>query len=322
VKTTDRIFVTGHQGLAGSAIVAGLKQRGYQNLILRSRLELDLMNSIDVSKFFELEKPEYVFMAAAKVGGILANKSFPGEFIHENLAMQLNVIEASRRNHVKRLIFLASSSIYPKSAPQPLREDSLMTGPLEDTNRPYAVAKLAGIEQCWAYNRQYGTRYIALIPTNLYGPGDRYDLRNSHVLPSLLQKIVEARDTSQAEVVVWGSGDPLREFLFSADMADACIFVANLTEETYGALLCEDIAPVVNVGSGIEISIKDLANSICSAVGYSGNLVFDATKPDGVMRKLLDSTRIKKLGWSSLVSLEDGIILAYESAANAGIFGK
>jgi len=317
----SRIYVAGHRGLVGSAICKSLERQGFHNLIRRTHQELDLADTAAVNLFFEIEKPEYVFLAAAKVGGILANNTYPAEFIHDNLVIQSNIIDASYRNGVDRLIFLGSSCIYPKACPQPIKEEYLLTGPLEPTNRPYALAKIAGIEECWSYNRQYGTKYIAAMPTNLYGPGDNYDLNNSHVLPALIRKVVEAKKKNASELVVWGSGTPLREFLFNADMADACVFLANLSNEIYGKLLRTDEPPLINVGSGKEVTIRGLAEIVCRVLNFDGELVFDSTKPDGTLRKLMDSSKINSLGWQPRVSLEDGIRIAYEAASDAGIFG-
>jgi GDP-L-fucose synthase len=314
------IYVAGHRGLVGSAIRASLERQGFRNLILRTHGELDLSNTDAVNDFFTIEKPEYVFVAAAKVGGILANNTYPAEFIHDNLIIQSNVIHAAYKNDVDRLIFLGSSCIYPKAAPQPIKEEYLLTGPLEPTNRPYALAKIAGIEECWSYNRQYGTKYIAAMPTNLYGPGDNYDLNNSHVLPALIRKVVEAKARGAEELVVWGSGTPLREFLFNADMADACVFLANLSDDVYGKLINNDEPPLINVGSGKEVTIRELAHIVSSVLGFDGRLAFDSTKPDGTPRKLMDSSKINKLGWHAKVSLEDGIKIAYNAAKESGLF--
>jgi GDP-L-fucose synthase len=307
------IFVAGHRGLAGSAIARGLLASGYTNLILRSRQELDLADSIGTRLFFEEKRPEYVFLAAAKVGGVLANFDYPADFITENLKIQSNVIESAMRCGVKRLLFLGSSCIYPKLARQPIQEEYLLTGPLEFTNRPYAVAKIAGIEMCWACNRQYGTKFLAAMPTNLYGTGDHYDLRASHVLPALIRKTHEALEHEQQSVVVWGSGTPLREFLFSDDMATAAIFLMNLPEPQFESLLngCE-LPPLINVGSGEELSISDLALTVFKVLGYTGDLVFDTAKPDGTPRKLLDSSRLFNLGWKPRISLSQGIRLAWD----------
>jgi GDP-L-fucose synthase len=313
LEQSSRIYVAGHRGLVGSAICRSLQRLGFSNLLQRTRDELDLTDANAVDTFFAQSKPEFIFLAAAKVGGILANSTYPADFVRENLAIQSNVIDASYRHGVERLIFLGSSCIYPKLCPQPIREEYLLTGPLEPTNRPYAIAKIAGIEMCWAYNRQYGTRYLAAMPTNLYGPGDNYDLQNSHVLPALIRKVVEAKAAGKREVVVWGSGTPLREFLYSDDMADACVFLINLDDKKFSSLLVENEPPLINVGGGKDLSIRELAELICRVIGFDGSLVFDTAKPDGTPRKLLDSSRINNLGWSPAISLEEGILRAYHA---------
>jgi GDP-L-fucose synthase len=272
--------------------------------VTRTHAELDLTNQAAVVSFFAQEKPEYVFLAAAKVGGILANSTRPAEFIRDNLAIQTNVIQAAYACGVKRLLFLGSSCIYPRDCPQPIREEYLLTGPLEPTNRPYAMAKIAGIEMCWAFNRQYGTQYFAAMPTNLYGPNDNYDLASSHVLPALLRKMHEAKVSDAKEVSVWGTGSVLREFIHSDDMADACVFLMNLTDEVYGPMArSESQAPLFNVGCGKDLTIRELAELIRDVVGFKGRLTFDASKPDGTPRKLLDVSRMKKLGWQARISL-------------------
>jgi GDP-L-fucose synthase len=308
-----RIFVAGHRGLAGSAMVRKLRSLGYQNLLLRTHPELDLEDCSAVSRFFREQRPEFVFLAAAKVGGILANRDFPAEFIARNLRIQSNVIESAHRSQVNRLLFLGSSCIYPKLAPQPISEDQLLGGPLEFTNRSYAVAKIAGIEMCWAFNRQYGTHYLAAMPTNLYGLGDNYDLANSHVLPALIRKVHEAKLRGEPTLTVWGTGKPLREFLFSDDMADACVFLLNLSEDEFQRLTGNpEAAPLVNVGSGSDLTIAELARKVCAVLGFHGEIVFDTTKPDGTPRKLMDSSKLLSLGWRPKVSLEEGIRIAYD----------
>lgn len=308
-----RIFVAGHRGLAGSAIVRRLHARGCTNLLLRSRHELDLLDASAVEAFFQHERPEFVFLAAAKVGGILANRDYPADFIVENLRIQTNVLESARRASIRRLLFLGSSCIYPKRAPQPLREEYLLTGPLEFTNRPYAVAKIAGIEICWAFNRQYGTHFLSAMPTNLYGPGDDYDLDASHVLPALIRKVHEAKEAGASEVIVWGTGKPLREFLYSDDMAEACVHLLNLPEKEFTKIAHSDEhPPLINVGSGSELSIEDLAYMICRNLGFSGRVYFDSSRPDGTPRKLMDSSRLFALGWCPRISLEEGIDHAYK----------
>ena len=290
-----------------------LRASGFHELILPTRAELDLTKAEEVDRFFAGERPDFVFLAAAKVGGILANNTYPADFIRENLAIESHVIDASYRNGVDRLLFLGSSCIYPKLCPQPIKEEYLLTGPLEATNRPYALAKIAGVEMCWSYNRQYGTRYLAAMPTNIYGPGDNFNLANSHVLPALIRKVVQAKLAGARELEVWGTGTPRREFLYSDDLADACVFLMNLPEEKFGALLTADDPPLVNVGTGEDVTIRELAELICAVLGFDGGLVFDASKPDGTPRKLLDVSRMAALGWKARTSLADGIRLTYES---------
>jgi GDP-L-fucose synthase len=314
MRKDSRIYVAGHRGLAGSALVRSLESRGFHNLILRTHAELDLRQSAAVDAFFAAERPEYIFLAAAKVGGINANNTYPADFILDNLKIQTNVIDAAHHTGGARLLFLGSSCIYPRDCPQPIREEYLLTGPLEPTNRPYAIAKIAGLEMCWSCNRQYGTRYLAAMPTNLYGPGDNYDLQTSHVLPALIRKIHEAKRLLQPEVVVWGTGIPLREFLYSDDFADACIYLMSLDDQLYGSLLSDDFPPLINIGYGSDVTIRQLAETIAKIVGYDGRLVFDRSKPDGTPRKLLDSSRIRALGWAPKVELEAGIRLAFDAA--------
>jgi GDP-L-fucose synthase len=312
MRPDARIYVAGHRGLVGSALARQLAARGYANLLVRTHAELELSDQPAVNDFFRDNRPEYVLMAAAKVGGILANNTYPAEFIHQNLAVQINVIEAAHRHGVKRLLFLGSSCIYPRECPQPMREEYLMTGPLEPTNSAYAVAKIAGVEMCRAYNRQYGTRYLAVMPTNLYGPGDSYDLQNSHVLPALIRKMHEARARGEKEVVVWGTGKPRREFLYSDDMAEACVFLMTQPDAVFDGLLHDRAAPaLINIGCGEDSSIAELARTVADVVGYSGKLVQDTSKPDGTPRKLLDVSRLKRLGWRPRTSLPEGIRLAY-----------
>jgi GDP-L-fucose synthase len=312
VSTSARIYVAGHRGLVGSALVRALNKNGHRNLILRTHAELDLTDGSAVARFFASERPEYVFIAAARVGGILANSTYPADFIHENLAIQSNVIQHSCAAKVTRLLFLGSSCIYPRLAPQPIKEEYLLSGPLEPTNRPYAVAKIAGIEMCWAYNRQYGTRYLAAMPTNLYGPGDNYDLNNSHVIPALIRKMAEAHEQGRNSVMLWGTGIPRREFLYSDDLADACLFLLNLPEEQFVPLAdSQEMPPLINVGWGEDVSIRELAEMIANVVGFTGTIAFDPGKPDGAPRKLLDVSRLKRLGWKPSVSLHQGLELAY-----------
>lgn len=310
----SRIYVAGHRGLVGSAICRELQQQGYSNLLLRTHAELDLTCAEQVQNFFAKESPEYVILAAAKVGGILANNSYPADFIRENLEIQTNVIRESYGCGVERLLFLGSSCIYPKLCPQPIKEEYLLTGPLEPTNRPYALAKIAGVEMCWAYNRQYGTRYLAAMPTNLYGPGDNYDLNNSHVLPALIRKVVEAKAAGQPELVVWGTGTPRREFLYSSDLAQACVFLLNLNDAVFSSLLNENEPPLINIGTGEDITIRDLAQLVARLLEFPGELVFDPSRPDGTPRKLMDVSRLRALGWKATTRLEDGIRLAYQAA--------
>lgn len=311
MKPSARIFVAGHRGLAGSAIVRRLISLGYKDLLLRTHQELDLMDRSATREFFDQERPEYVFLAAGKVGGVLANRDYPADFIAQNLEIQNNILESALRDDVKRLLFLGSSCIYPRLAPQPIKEEYLLSGPLEFTNRPYAIAKIAGIEMCWAFNRQYGTKFIAAMPTNLYGPGDHYDLQTSHVLPALIRKTHEAIGHGDQNVVVWGTGTPLREFLFSDDMANACIFLMNLSSRQFEDLISTPGSPpLINVGSGHDVTIRELAETVCAVMGYRGNLIFDSTKPDGTPRKLLNSTKLFNMGWKPRVSLAEGIRLA------------
>jgi GDP-L-fucose synthase len=298
----SRIFVAGHRGLVGSAIVRFLRREGFENLILRSRQETDLTSREAVETFFAEQQPEYVFLAAAKVGGILANSTYPADFIRDNLAIQLNVINAAWRYGVKKLEFLGSSCIYPKFAPQPIKEEYLLTGPLEPTNEWYAVAKIAGLKLCQAYRAQYGFNAISLMPTNLYGPGDNFDLRNSHVLPALIRKFHDAKVELQSEVAVWGTGKPRREFLHADDLASAAVFLMQHYHES----------EIVNVGTSEDISIADLAHLVSDVVGFRGALTFDTSKPDGTPRKLLDVTRLHALGWRHKITLTDGIQSTYQ----------
>jgi len=315
----SRIYVAGHRGLVGSAIVRRLRGLGYRRILQRTHAELDLTDTAAVNAFFESEKPEYVFLAAAKVGGIVANNTYPAEFIRDNLAIQTNVIHACWKAGVKRLLFLGSSCIYPRLAPQPMPESCLLTGPLEATNRPYALAKIAGIEMCWSYNRQYGTRYLAAMPTNLYGPGDNYHLQNSHVIPALLRKFHEARQRAEPSVTVWGSGTPRREFLYSDDMADACLHLMNLGDERFTGLLGSDESvsgrfepPLVNIGVGTDVTIAELAQLVREVTGFQGDIVFDRSKPDGTPRKLMDVRLLESTGWRATTSLAQGLRMAYQ----------
>jgi len=299
-----KIYLAGHQGLVGSALLRKLQEAGYSNLLVRKSKELDLRRQADVEDFFQQQKPEYVFLAAARVGGIMANATYPAEFIYDNIAIQTNVIHAAYLQGVKKLLFMGSSCIYPKFAPQPMKEEYLLTGELESTNEPYAIAKIAGIKMCQSYNRQYGKDFIAVMPTNLYGPNDNFDLETSHVLPALIRKVHEAKIENKPTVEIWGSGKPRREFLYVDDLADACIVLTkNYT--------CNDIGNYVNIGTGEDMSIKELAELISKIVGYKGELEFNIEKPDGTPQKLLDVTKLHNLGWQAKTTLEDGIKLTY-----------
>ena len=307
-----KIYVAGHRGLVGSALVRKLQKDRYTNLLMRTHSELDLMDPSAVDTFFEREQPEYVLLGAAKVGGILANNTYPADFIRVNLAIALNVIEAAYRHGAKRLLFLGSSCIYPRDCPQPIREEYLLTGPLEPTNSPYAIAKIAGIEMCRAYNRQFGTKFVAVMPTNLYGLGDNYDLQTSHVLPALIRKMHEAKVRSDNQVTVWGTGTARREFLVADDLADACIFLMGLPDAAFDGVLTQTGAPaLINIGCGEDLTIGELAEVVKNVVGFPGQLVFDTTKPDGPPRKLLDVSRIHARGWRHRSKLVDGIRVAY-----------
>ena len=299
-----RVFVTGHRGMVGSAITRRLKAGGGVEVITRSRAELDLLDQAAVHAFLAETRPDYIFIAAAKVGGIQANNVYRADFLYQNLQIQNNLIHGAHLAGVQRLMFLGSSCIYPRDCPQPIKEDYLLTGPLEPTNEPYAIAKIAGIKLCESYNRQYGRQYVSVMPTNLYGPNDNYDLANSHVLPALLRKAHEARERGDAEYVVWGTGTPRREFLYVDDLADACV---HLMEAGYDG-------PLVNIGTGVDVTIRELAETVMKVVGFEGRIVFDSTKPDGTPRKLLDVSRLAGLGWKARVSLAEGIARAYEAA--------
>jgi GDP-L-fucose synthase len=297
-----RTFVAGHRGLVGSAVLRRFQAEGFTSLVTRTSSELDLRDPAAVEEFFAAERPGTVVMAAAKVGGILANNTYPADFISDNLRMQVNVLDAAARHGATKLLFLGSSCIYPKLAPQPIREDSLLTGPLEETNEPYAIAKIAGVKMCEAYNAQYGRQYVSAMPTNLYGPNDNYDLQTSHVLPALIRKAHEAKLRGDAEYVVWGSGTPMREFLYVDDLADACV---HMMAQGYDG-------PLVNIGTGEDVTIRELAQTVMDVVGFRGRIVFDASKPDGTPRKLLDVGRLHALGWKHKVALREGISLAYQ----------
>jgi GDP-L-fucose synthase len=306
LELSDKIYIAGHRGMVGSALVRNLKDKGFTNIITRTSAELDLRDQAGVNDFFENEKPSFVFLAAAKVGGINANNIYRAEFIYDNLMIEANIINAAYKSEVKKLFFLGSSCIYPKMAPQPLKEESLLTGLLESTNEPYAIAKIAGIKLCDAYRVQYGCNFISAMPTNLYGPNDNYDLENSHVLPALIRKIITAKKNNASEVIIWGSGTPRREFLYVDDLAEACVYLMNnYNEEEF-----------VNIGTGEDITILELANLIKQIVGYNGTIKNDPSKPDGTPRKLLDVSKLKNLGWKYSTTLEQGIKLVYEEIKN------
>jgi GDP-L-fucose synthase len=317
VNPDARIYVAGHRGLAGSAMMRRLQAKGYHNLIARPHSELDLVEGPAVREFFSREKPDVVLLAAAKVGGILANDSYPAEFIRDNLAIQTNVIHQAFSAGVRKLLFLGSSCIYPRDCPQPMKEEHLLTGPLEPTNRPYAIAKIAGIEMCWSYNRQYGTRYLCAMPTNLYGPGDNYDLGTSHVLPALMRKFHEAKLRNERAVAVWGTGKPRREFLHSDDMADACIHLMALPDKALDERLSPERPPLVNIGCGEDLTIAELAGHIRDTVGTRAEIVYDRTKPDGTPQKLLDISLVRALGWQPRIRLAEGLRSTYASFVNA-----
>jgi GDP-L-fucose synthase len=302
LKKDSKIYIAGHRGMVGSAIHRKLEEKGFTNFILKTSKELDLRNQQAVTDFFASEKPEYVFMAAAKVGGIIANNTYRADFLYENLAIQNNVIHSSYENKVTKLMFLGSSCIYPKLAPQPLKEDYLLSGYLEETNEPYAIAKIAGIKLCEAYRSQYGCDFISVMPTNLYGPNDNYDLQNSHVLPAMIRKFHEAKVSNNQEVNLWGTGSPMREFMHADDLAEACVYLMdNYSQSEF-----------INVGSGIEVTIKELAETVKEIVGFEGNLNWDTTKPDGTPRKLMDVSRLHAQGWKHKIELKEGIGLAYQ----------
>ena len=310
----SKILVTGHRGMVGSALVRRLQRGGYVNILTAGRAELDLLDQRAVHAFLAQHQPEYIFIAAAKVGGIQANNIYRAEFLYQNLMIEANLIHGAHVAGVQRLMFLGSSCIYPKLALQPLQEDTLLSGPLEPTNEPYAIAKIAGIKLCEAYNAQYGRQYVSAMPTNLYGPNDNYDLATSHVLPALIRKAHEAKLRGDTELVVWGSGTPLREFLYVDDMADACVFLMSLPDQTFETLLSGDEPPLINVGTNSDLSIREIAELVCHVLDYDCELVFDSSKPDGTPRKLLDSGKINRLGWTARTSLSEGIQLAYQAA--------
>ena len=302
MEKSDKIYVAGHNGMVGSAIIRKLEKEGFNNIVTRTSKELDLRNQDQAAAFFETEQPEYVFLAAAKVGGILANNIYRGEFLYENLMIQNNVIHSAYLNNVKKLMFLGSSCIYPKLAPQPLKEEYLLTGELEPTNEPYAIAKIAGIKMCDAYRTQYGCNYISAMPTNLYGPNDNYDLNNSHVLPALIRKVITAKNNGDDTVTIWGTGTPRREFLYVDDLADACYYLMKTYNEP----------GLVNIGVGDDISILELTELVVKIIGYEGQIITDTSKPDGTPRKLMDVSKLNKQGWKARISLEEGIKKVYE----------
>jgi GDP-L-fucose synthase len=312
MEASTKIYVAGHSGLAGGAIVRELSVQGFERIATRSHAELDLEDALTTRKFLEQEQPEVVFLAAGHVGGIAANNGFPVDFLLRNLKIETNVVESAHAVGVRRLIFLGSSCIYPRDCPQPIREESLLTGPLEATNRPYALAKIAGIEMCWAYNRQYGARYLAAMPTNLYGRGDNYELESSHVLPALIRKIHEAKQAGSKQVVLWGSGTPRREFLHADDLARGVVFLAKLDDARYAELTQPGKCPVINVGTGEDLTIRELADMIAEVIGYTGEFVHDRSKPDGTPRKVMDVSRIRNLGWTPKTTLRAGLASAYE----------
>ncbi len=312
MEKSSRIYIAGHQGLVGSALLRNLSAQGFEQLIVRTHAQLELSDAPSVTEFFATEQIEYVFLAAAKVGGILANRDQPAEFMRLNLEIQNNVIHQSYLHGVKRLLFLGSSCIYPRDCAQPIKESALLTGPLEDTNSAYALAKIAGIEMCRGYNQQYGTQFVCAMPTNLYGPGDNYDLLNSHVLPALLRKCIEAKARGNGRLSVWGTGTPLREFLYSDDLAAACVFLLQLPEQEFAALLARTRQPLINIGYGTDVTIKNLTELIARCVGFHGQIEFDSTKPDGTPRKLIDSGVIRSLGWQPKISLEQGLPLVLQ----------
>lgn len=320
IRKTDRIYIAGHTGLAGSALVRKFSEKGHDRLLLRTRAELDLRDQASVDAFFKSERPDHVILAAARVGGIIANNTRPADFIYDNLMIQSHVIHAAWRGGVNRLIFLGSSCIYPRQCPQPMKEEHLLTGPLEPTNEPYAVAKIAGIKMCQSYNRQHNTRFLAVMPTNLYGANDNFDPESSHVLPALIRKFHEAKTRNNATVTAWGTGAPRREFLHADDFADACCFLLNLSDADYDALVSQDSAPLINIGCGRDIAIAELAGLIGDIVGFSGTITFDATKPDGTPQKLLDVSRIATLGWTHTIPLRRGIQQTYAWCLQNRIF--
>ncbi len=322
MNLNTKIYVAGHSGLVGSALLRRLQAKGYTNIATRTHAKLDLTDQVATEVFFATEKPEFVFLAAAKVGGILANNIYPADFISINLAIQNNVIQAAYRHSVKRLLFLGSSCIYPRDCPQPIKEEYFLSGLLEPTNRSYAIAKIAGIEQCWSYNRQNGTQFLAVMPTNVYGRGDSYDLVKAHVIPALIRKFHEAKTRGDNEAVVWGTGAPRREFLYCDDLADACVFLMCLPNETFNSILNSQslVPPIINIGCGKDITIRELAEIVKRVVSFEGKIIFDPSKPDGTPRKLLDSGNINKLGWVPKIELLEGISKSYEDLVQQFLF--
>ena len=322
MNLNTKIYVAGHSGLVGSALLRRLQAKGYTNIATPTHAKLDLTDQVATEVYFATEKPEFVFLAAAKVGGILANNIYPADFISINLAIQNNVIQAAYRHSVKRLLFLGSSCIYPRDCPQPIKEEYFLSGLLEPTNRSYAIAKIAGIEQCWSYNRQNGTQFLAVMPTNVYGRGDSYDLVKAHVIPALIRKFHEAKTRGDNEAVVWGTGAPKREFLYCDDLADACVFLMCLPNETFNSILNSQslVPPIINIGCGKDITIRELAEIVKRVVSFEGKIIFDPSKPDGTPRKLLDSGNINKLGWVPKIELLEGISKSYEDLVQQFLF--
>ena len=320
MNTTDKIFVCGHSGMVGSALVRALRRHGYANLVLRTHAELDLTDMAAVARFFDAEQPEVVFHPAGRVGGIIANSTYPADFIRDNVQMEINVIHQAWVHGVKRLLYFGSSCIYPRACPQPIREEYLLTGELEPTNSAYAISKIAGVETCRSYNQQHGTRFLAVMPTNLYGPGDHYDLQNSHVLPALIRKMHEANTRGDAEVVIWGSGRPRREFLHVDDLAEACMMLASLDTASFDKVLRTWRYPLINIGCGEDSTIAELAQWVAAAVGFGGTLRYDTGKPDGTPQKLLEVSRIKALGWAPRIGLREGIAATYRDVLKEKLF--
>jgi len=320
MDAASKIYVSGHSGMVGAALVRALRRRGHSNLVLRTHAELDLTDMAAVARFFDVEQPELVFHPAGRVGGIVANSTYPADFIRDNLQMEINVVHQAWTHGVKRLMYFGSSCIYPRECPQPIREDYLLTGPLEPTNSAYAVAKIAGVETCRAYNHQHGTRFLAVMPTNLYGPGDHYDLQNSHVLPAFIRKMYEAKLRGDAEVAIWGSGRPRREFLHVDDLAEACMLLAALDQAAFDKVVAAWRYPLINIGCGEDSTITELAQLVADAVGFRGKLRYDASKPDGTPQKLLDVSRMNALGWAPRIGLREGVTATYRGALDEKIF--